>query len=60
MFKSAAKGDQTGRARLRRTIRYKLILLVMTPLSVAVALITGVSTFSSGPSSPSSARRSRP
>jgi len=30
---------------VRRTIRYKLILLVMTPLSMAVALITGISTW---------------
>ncbi|MDP8916480.1 MAG: EAL domain-containing protein [Pseudomonadota bacterium] len=48
MFTRAAKGAPTAPSRARKTIRYKLILLVMTPLSLAVALITGVSTWSSG------------
>jgi hypothetical protein len=36
---------ESSRRDARRTIRYKLILLVMTPLSMAVALIAGISTW---------------
>ncbi|HEX8661475.1 MAG TPA: ATP-binding protein, partial [Brevundimonas sp.] len=43
--KSLSGGPVGGAPRLRRTIRSKLIVLVITPLALAVALITAMSTW---------------